>query len=57
LTISPATIDLCGVLVAPIEKDFLSIDGPQIERIFREVTLPDDAMAAALKQFAPEVLS
>jgi hypothetical protein len=57
LTVSPATIDLCGVLVAPIEKDFLSIDGLQIERIFREVTLPDDAMVAALKQFAPEVLS
>src|SRR4029078_2293321 len=57
LTVSPATIDLSGVLVTPIEKDFLSIDGLQIEKIFREVTLPDDAMATALKQFAPEVLS
>jgi hypothetical protein len=42
LTVSPASIDLCGVFVAPFEKDFLRISGEDVAAIFREVTLPDD---------------
>jgi hypothetical protein len=42
LTVSPATIDLCGIFVAPFEQDFLRISGEDIARIFREVTLQDD---------------
>jgi len=39
LTVSPASIDLCGIFVAPFEKDFLRISGDDIAAIFREVTL------------------
>jgi hypothetical protein len=42
LTVSPASIDLCGILVVPLEKDFARITGDDIASIFREVTLSDD---------------
>lgn len=42
LTVSPASIDLCGIFVVPFEKDFARITGADIAAIFREVTLADD---------------
>jgi hypothetical protein len=45
LTVSPASIDLCGIFVVPVEKDFERISGKDIAAIFREVTLPDDQLA------------
>src|SRR6266702_6443928 len=42
LTVSPASIDLCGIFVVPFEQDFQRITGDQIAAIFREVTLPDE---------------
>jgi len=42
LTVSPASIDLCGIFVVPIAHDFEKITGDAIAAIFREVTLPDD---------------
>jgi hypothetical protein len=42
LTVSPAAIDLCGILVAPIAGDFERITGEDAEAIFREVTLPEE---------------
>ena len=41
LTVSPAAIDLCGIFVVPLAKDFERITGEKIDAIFREVTLPD----------------
>jgi len=43
LTVSPASIDLCGIFVVPFENDFSRISGEDIRAIFKEVTLPDDA--------------
>ena len=37
-TVSPASIDLCGVLVVQVKDEFLRIRGEDIERIFEEVT-------------------
>jgi uncharacterized protein DUF4922 len=51
LTVSPGTIDLCGIFVAPFEKDFARISGGDIAAIYKEVTLPDvvfDEVAAKL---------
>jgi hypothetical protein len=42
LTVSPASIDLCGVFVVPLARDFERITGDHISEILREVTLPDD---------------
>jgi hypothetical protein len=41
LTVSPASIDLCGIFVVPRARDFERITGDAIEAIFREVILPD----------------
>jgi len=41
LTVSPASIDLCGIFVAPLARDFERITGEAIAAIFREVTLPN----------------
>ncbi len=37
-TVSPASIDLCGVFVTPVEKDFQRISGEDIRSIYEEVT-------------------
>jgi Domain of unknown function (DUF4922) len=42
LTVSPASIDLCGIFVVPLAHDFERITGDAIAAILREVTLPDD---------------
>ena len=42
LTVSPASIDLCGLFVVPLAQDFDKLTGEAIVAIFREVTLPDD---------------
>jgi hypothetical protein len=39
LTVSPASIDLCGIFVAPFEKDFSRISAEDVAAIFQEVTL------------------
>jgi hypothetical protein len=41
LTVSPASIDLCGIFVVPLAQDFERITGAAVAEIFREVTLPD----------------
>jgi hypothetical protein len=41
LTVSPASIDLCGIFVVPMAEHFEKITGDAIAAIFREVTLPD----------------
>ena len=52
MTVSPASIDLCGVFVVPVEKDFERIRGVDIERIFEEITLREDVFAEVLEGFA-----
>jgi hypothetical protein len=42
LTVSPAAVDLCGLFVVPVARDFDKITADAIAAIFREVTLPDD---------------
>jgi len=55
LTVSPASIDLCGIFVVPLPKDFEKITGDRIAGIFKEVTLPDDQVrqiAAKLERWS-----
>jgi hypothetical protein len=41
LTVSPASIDLCGIFVVPFAPDFEKITGDAVAAIFRQITLPD----------------
>lgn len=40
--ISPASMDLGGLVVTPVEKDFNTVDAPMIETIFNEVSLDEN---------------
>jgi hypothetical protein len=44
LRVSPAALDMCGVLVAPFAKDFAKLDGPRVADLCREVSVPDDVL-------------
>lgn len=39
ILISPAAVDMGGLIVTPIEKDFLAVDAPMAEDIYREVSI------------------
>ncbi|HUL20314.1 MAG TPA: GNAT family N-acetyltransferase [Thermodesulfobacteriota bacterium] len=39
VVISPGVIDMGGLLITPVEKDFERLDGVQVESIYREVSL------------------
>ncbi|HTW88201.1 MAG TPA: DUF4922 domain-containing protein [Candidatus Binataceae bacterium] len=54
LTVSPASIDLCGIFVVPFARDFESITGDAIAAIFREVTLADDQFYAVASKLESE---
>jgi hypothetical protein len=41
LTVSPASIDLCGIFVVPLARDFERITGDAVAAILREVSLRD----------------
>jgi len=54
LTVSPASIDLCGVFVVPLVQDFERITGDAIAAIFQEVTLPDDQFQEVAEKLESE---
>jgi len=39
IVVSPAVIEMCGVIVTPAEKDFERLDAQTVEGIYREVSL------------------
>jgi len=54
LTVSPASIDLCGIFVVPLAEHFEKITGDNIAAIFREVTLPDDQFQEVARKLESE---
>jgi hypothetical protein len=54
LTVSPASIDLCGIFVVPLAHDFERITADAIAAIFREVTLPDDQFREVAEKLGSE---
>jgi hypothetical protein len=50
LTVSPATIDLCGIFVVPVPADYEKIRGSDIEQILEEVTVPDELFQSVMKR-------
>ncbi|MBM4314005.1 MAG: DUF4922 domain-containing protein [Deltaproteobacteria bacterium] len=49
LLVSPGAADMCGMVITPLEKDFLALDRGRIEGIFREVALDDSALGSLLE--------
>ena len=48
--ISPAAVDIGGLVVTPLEKDFLRADAKLIESIFAEVTEPPEIIEKLLEK-------
>ena len=42
--ISPAAVDIGGLIVTPLEKDFNTVDASLVESIFQEVSLPQEKL-------------
>lgn len=42
--VSPGAIDMAGVVIAPLKVDFNRLDGEVIDRIYAEVSLPEETM-------------
>ena len=42
LAVSPATIDMSGILVAPFARDFERLSGEDVADVYREVTIHQD---------------
>jgi hypothetical protein len=53
LTVSPGTIDLCGVFVVPVFGDYEKIRGRDMEGILEEVTLPADQFQSVMGNLGP----
>jgi ATP adenylyltransferase/5',5'''-P-1,P-4-tetraphosphate phosphorylase II len=49
ILISPAAVDIGGMIVTPAEKDFHGVDAGTIDRIFREVTVNDDTIHSLIR--------
>jgi ribosomal protein S18 acetylase RimI-like enzyme len=41
VVVSPGVIDMGGLLITPVEKDFERLDGAEVENIYREVSLEE----------------
>ena len=53
ILVSPASVDLGGVLITPLESNFEELDEEKVQKIFDEVCLSDseiDAIAAKIKK-------
>lgn len=48
ILISPAAVDLGGLVVTPVEKDFMSVDAKTMEGIYTEVSLEPDTVGEIL---------
>ena len=45
ILISPGMVDMGGLIITPVEKDFNAIDAEQIGNIFKEVSMDNDTFA------------
>lgn len=50
ILISPASVDLGGVFITPLEKDFQKITADDIRQILKEVCLPDKQFRILIEQ-------
>jgi hypothetical protein len=47
--LSPASVDLSGVCVLPLEKDFDKITADDIKAVFKEICISDEIMNKIVK--------
>ena len=52
IVVSPGVVEMAGVLVTPMEKDFERLDTEAVEGIYREVSLDGKILAKVIKAMA-----
>lgn len=52
ILISPASVDLGGVFITPLEKDFNKITSEDIQLILKEVSISDEKMLSLIKSLS-----
>ncbi len=53
---SPAAVDIGGLIITPLEKDFRTIDRAMVESIFHEVSLSDKKVEEAVTRLSKQRL-
>jgi hypothetical protein len=53
ILISPGLVEMGGVVVTPIEKDFNIVDQELIQDIYREVSVDDETIEKVLEVVSP----
>jgi len=48
VVVSPGVIDMGGILITPVEKDFVRLDGASVESIYGEVSLEAKTVERAI---------
>jgi hypothetical protein len=48
IIISPGVIDMGGLMITPVKRDFERLDAPTVERIYREVSLEGEIAGKAI---------
>ena len=54
IVVSPGIIDMGGVLIIPMEKDFDRLDETAVEGIFKEVSLEGNLVERAIEESGRE---
>lgn len=49
MIISPGVIDMGGLLIIPVKRDFERLDATAVERIYREVSLEGEIVGKAIE--------
>jgi hypothetical protein len=52
IVVSPGVVEMAGVLVTPMERDFERLDAEAVEGIYREVSLDGNILAKVIKTMA-----
>jgi hypothetical protein len=48
VVVSPGAIDMGGLVITPVEKDFERLDAAAVESIYREVSLEEETVEKAI---------
>ena len=49
ILVSPGAVEMAGILITPLERDFERLDAKAIENIYREVSLDRDSVASVIR--------
>ena len=49
ILISPGLVDMGGIIITPIEKDFITIDHELIQNIYKEISMDAETIQKAIE--------